>query len=149
MYSAGYYYMNALKPQRYPFLGRPMPRIWPNQATMRVREDPRARYMTAAWRVVETLSILTHLEGIATSSASVREVVVGRPPGWGPAVMAFPLLPEELRLGNAARKSAISSSGGFCEFLQAARQQWNWQLYRRNWSGGQRACDDVWCSSEA
>jgi hypothetical protein len=68
-------------------------------------------------------SKFTHLDGIAKSKASVREVLVRTPPGCGLAVVRFPLLPEVLRLGNAARKAAMSSSGGFCEFLNVTRQQ--------------------------
>jgi hypothetical protein len=86
---------------------------------MSIRKEPRARYIFAAQSAVETLAKLTHLEGIATSNASVREVDVGRPPGCAPAVERCPLLAAELRPGNAARKSAMSSSGGFWEFLEA------------------------------
>jgi hypothetical protein len=63
--------------------------------------------------------LVTHLEDTATSSA-FKDVELWVVDGSAIAE-ALALLPDELRPGNAALKSAMSSSGGFCEFLLETR----------------------------
>ena len=58
-----------------------------------------------------------YLEDTATSSASVREVVVCEEPTSAAVVRLALRAPVEERPGKEALKVAMSSSGGFCELV--------------------------------